>query len=163
MDEPGEERTGCQDDGAAAKNHAGLRRDANHAVAFEQHVVHLLLEEPKVGLVLESAPNGMAVEAPVSLRAGGANCRPFGAIQRAKLDSGLVRGDRHGTVEGVNFLGEMALTDTADRWVARHLPERFDAVSEEQGATTEARGGQCRFRAGMTAADHDDVEIARKL
>ena len=40
----------------------------------------------------------------------------------------------------------------------RHLPERLDVVSEQQGPAPHARSRQRGFGAGMTAADDNDVE-----
>ena len=57
MDESGKEGTGSQDNRAATERYADLGCDADRAIAFEQDVVDLLLEQPQIGLVLKSAPD----------------------------------------------------------------------------------------------------------
>ena len=51
----------------------------------------------------------------------------------------------------------MPFADAADGGVARHLPERFDVVGEQERVRAHACGGECGFRAGVSAADDDDV------
>ena len=65
---------------------------------------------------------------------------------------------RHRTAQGVDFPDQMPLTDTANGRVAAHLPQRLDALRQQQGARTHPRGRQRRLGAGMAAADDDDVK-----
>ena len=51
----------------------------------------------------------------------------------------------------------MPFADAANGGVARHLPERFDVVGEQQRVRAHARGSQRGFCAGVSAADDDDV------
>src|SRR5437868_12291196 len=56
----------------------------------------------------------------------------------------------------------MPFADAADRWVARHLPEGFDAVREQERAPADTRCSKRGFRAGMATADNDDLEFLRE-
>ena len=69
---------------------------------------------------------------PVGLRAGGPHRRPLRAVEDAELDPGLVGGHRHGAAQRVDLLDQVALADAADRRIAAHLPERLDAVRQQQ-------------------------------
>ena len=56
----------------------------------------------------------------------------------------------------------MPFADAADRRVARHLPEGFDAVREQQRAPADTRCSKRGFRTGMATADNDDLEFLRE-
>ena len=64
---------------------------------------------------------------------------------------------RHGAAERIDLAHQMALADAADRRVAAHLADRFDAVAEQQGTRAAARSGKRGFGAGVAATDHDHV------
>src|SRR5690242_17550222 len=57
----------------------------------------------------------------------------------------------------------MPLADAADGRVARHLPQRLDAVGEEQGTASHPRRSKRGLGASVAAADHDDVEFGWEL
>ena len=118
----------------------------------------LLLEQREIVLRFEPGSNRALVELPVGLRAGRAHRRPLARIERSKLDAGAISRERHRTAERVDFLDQMAFADAADRRIAAHLAERLDVMREQQRAGAHARGRQCRFGAGVSAADHDHVE-----
>jgi hypothetical protein len=74
------------------------------------------------------------------------------------LDSRSVGRLPHESAEGVDFFDELAFCETADRRVARHAPDRSADHRDERDAKSAARGDARRFRAGVSAADHDDIE-----
>jgi hypothetical protein len=76
------------------------------------------------------------------------------------LNPALIGCGRHGAAERVDFLDQMAFANPADRRIAAHLTERFDVVGQQQRLCAHARGGQSGLRAGMTAADNDDVKFS---
>jgi hypothetical protein len=51
----------------------------------------------------------------------------------------------------------MAFSDTADRRIARHLPQGVEAVGQEQGRTSHTGSGKCRFGPGMPSTDYDNI------
>ena len=51
----------------------------------------------------------------------------------------------------------MSFADATDGRVAAHLPERLDALCQEQRPRTHAGRGERGLGAGVTAADDDDV------
>src|SRR5688572_2624706 len=162
VDESGKEGTGGQDNRAATERYADLGCDADRAIAFEQDVVDLLLEQPQIGLVLKSAPDRVPVQHPVSLRPGRPDSRSLGSVQRAKLDPGLISSERHGPVERIEPPSEMTFADASDGRVARHLAQGLYAVRTKQRRAAEGDRRQCSLGTGVTAADHGDVELARK-
>jgi hypothetical protein len=69
----------------------------------------------------------------------------------------MIYSPRHGSTKGIDFFHQVALADTPNSRVARHLTERLNAVRNQQRVYTHTRSGQCRFCAGMASTDHDDV------
>src|SRR3954453_5535792 len=157
MDPAGEEGARSQDYGPRLKPQADLSRDANGAIAQNLNIVYGLLKQVEIRLVLQPMPDGLTIKHPIRLRPCGANRRALGCIQGPELDARLVRSDGHRAAQGVDLPDEMTFADTADRGVAGHLAERFDAVREEERLATDASSRQRGFGTGMTAADHDDV------
>ena len=133
-----QESAGRQHHGARAEANADLRHGADHAVALDHQVIDGLLEQREVGLVFQPAADRRLVEDAVGLRPGGAHRRTLGAVEDAELDAGLVRGDRHGAAQRIDFLDQVALADAADRRVAAHLPQRLDVVGQQQGLAAHA-------------------------
>ena len=113
----------------------------------------------QVRLRLEKAANRALVQLAVRLRPGGAHRGSLAGIERSKLDARLVGGKRHGTAERIDLLDQVAFADAPDRRIAAHLPQRLDAVREQERAPAHARGGERRLGARMAAADHDHVEF----
>jgi hypothetical protein len=89
--------------------------------------------------------------------------RPLARVERAELDAGLVGGKRHGAAQRVDLAHEVPLADAADRGVARHLSQRLDRMRQQERARAGPRRGKRGLRAGVAAADDDDVETGRKV
>ena len=156
-----EKSAGRQNYCLCLKAYAHLRDGTDDAVTCQNQVVHRLLEQPQAGLIFQPPPHRGPVQHAVGLSPRGSHRRPFARIQDAELNAGLVGSQGHGAAERIDLLDEVALADAADRRVATHLPQRLDVVGQQQGAATHARCGECGFRAGMAAADDDDIEVLR--
>ncbi len=139
---------------------ANLRHGANDTVALHHQVLNGLLEQPQVRLVLEAAADGLAIQHPIRLRARRTDSWPLRAVQDSELDAGLIRGQCHGPTEGVHLFDEVALADSADGRIARHLTKGLDVVREQQRLRTSTGCSQSRFGAGVAATDDDDIEFA---
>ena len=101
MDFSVQKRTGRQHHGVAAKLNPHLRHRTHHTLAgtggLHHQVVHRLLKQPQIRLVFQHAPDSGFIQNAVGLRAGGPNRRSLGAVEGAKLNTALVRGQSHGT------------------------------------------------------------------
>jgi hypothetical protein len=116
------------------------------------------LENRQARLAEDHAPDLVAVQLAIRLRARGPHGGALRRVQRTELNAGPVDSARHGAAERVDFLRQVALADAADRRVAAHLTERCDLLRDQKRVGTGARGSQRGFRSGVTAADHDDIE-----
>jgi hypothetical protein len=114
MDQAGEESAGGEDNRAGVEAHPELRHYTGDAIAFEQDVVNSRLEERQAGLVFEALADRLAIQRAVRLSPRRTYGGPFGQIQRAELDPGFVRGERHRAAQGVEFLDEVTLANAAD-------------------------------------------------
>ena len=150
-------------DGACVKAQAELGDGAGDPVAFQDEVVDALLEQPEIGLVLQTATDGLPVQHAIGLGASGPDGRPLARVQDAELDAGFVGSGGHRAAQCVDLLDEVPLADSSDRRVARHLAERLDAVGEQQRTATHARRSERGFGAGVAATDDDDVELLGKV
>ena len=79
------------------------------------------------------------------------------------MDARRVRHPAHQAIERIDLAHQMALADPADRGIARHFPERFQLVGQQQRARAHPGGGRGGLASGVPAADDDDVEIIRIL
>ena len=148
---------------AGLEAQADLRDHAGHPVALQDQVVNRLLEHSQIGLVLDTAADGLAIKDTIGLGTGRTHCRTFPRIEDSELDTGLVGGRRHRPAQRVDFLDQMALADTADRGIAGHLAQCFDTMGQQQRTATHARAGERSLGAGMTATDDDYVKFFREL
>ena len=137
------------------ETHLGAR--THHAIAFHQQIVDRLLEQGEVRLGFEGAADEAAVEIAVDLGAGRAHRRPLAGVQRAELDTAMIRRRRHDAAECVDLPDQMPFADTADSRIAAHLAEGLDTLGEQQGARAGASRGEGRLGTGVAATDDDDV------
>src|SRR5690606_29135379 len=137
---------------------AGHGRNAANAATLDDEVARLLLEEREIRFVLEPRTDRAPVQHAIGLRPRRAHRRALARIQRAELDAGLIDRSRHGAPERIDFAHEVALADAADRGIAAHRPERFEALREQQRTPAHAGRRERSLGTGVTAADHDDVE-----
>jgi hypothetical protein len=80
-------------------------------------------------------------------------------VEHAKLYAGRIDCSGHEPIECVNFANKMTPSKTTDCRIARHRPDCFDTVCEEDRLRTHACGRGRRFGSGMAAADNDDIVI----
>ena len=162
VDLAAEERADGQHHRARAELDAGLRDDSAHLLALHEQVGDFLLEQREVRLVLQHRANRLLVQHAIGLRARRTHRRTLAGIESAELDAGAIGGLRHRAAERIDLLDQMTFADAADGGVAAHLPERLDALRQQQGTHAHARRGQCSLGAGVAAAYNDDVEFFRK-
>ena len=85
----------------------------------------------QVRLILKPRPYCLPIEDSIGLRTRRAHRRPLRGIERPELDPGHVGGEGHRAAQRIDLLDQVALADTPNRGVARHLAECFDAVRQE--------------------------------
>jgi hypothetical protein len=73
------------------------------------------------------------------------------------LNSGFVNRSTHLAAEGVDLFDQMALANTANRGVTRHLADVVKIEGEHQGITAHTRGCQAGFDTGVPRANDDHI------
>jgi len=73
------------------------------------------------------------------------------------FDRGLLAQNQTGKV-GVDFADNLPLAHAANGWIATHLGDGFEVAGQQRGLRAQSRRRQRRLRAGMSAADHQNVE-----
>ena len=157
MNDAPQERTRGQDDRQAVEQRSVGQRHPRNPAPFEPEVRSLAFDQPEPPHVSQRALYGAAVQAAVHLGTRALRRRPLAAVQQAKLNPRLVTGARHYPVERVNLPDDVALTQTTDRRIARHLADAVEPLGNQRraGAAAPSCGGS--LRASMAATDDDDV------
>ncbi|GAC1647512.1 MAG: hypothetical protein NVS4B3_01660 [Gemmatimonadaceae bacterium] len=109
--------------------------------------------------MLNERADGAAVQSAVALSARRPNGRSLTPVQHPKLQRRQIRRPAHDAAEGIDLADDRALSDTADRRVARHLPDGLECACDECDTGTEARRRDGGFGPRMASPDDDDVEI----
>ena len=159
MDFAIQKSTRRQHHSSGLKLQADLRNRTAHSITFQQQIFNRLLENTQIGLVLETRSNGLAVQNTVCLRTGSPHSRAFGTVQNTELNPSFVGSDGHCTAQSIHLFDQMALTNTTNRRVTRHLPKCFDVVGQQQGFASSARGCKCSLGACMTTAHNNDIKL----
>jgi len=128
MYQPGEKSPCSEDHCGGPETQAKLRDHTYNPILFQQEIIHSLLKQHEIWLILQPSANSLFIQNTVCLCSGGTHSRTLARVENSKLDAGFVRRRRHCTPEGVYFFDQMPLTDAANRGIARHLAESFDAV-----------------------------------
>ena len=128
-----------------------------HHSALGQDSQNVPLQKIEVRFSLDQRLHPELVRLFVTLRPGGPHARTFVAVQRSELDSGGIGVEAHHAAQGINLPHHVTLGQSADRRVARHLPNGIQILGQHQRSTTQARRGHRGLDAGMTPADHQHL------
>src|SRR5580704_8862702 len=124
MNEPPEKCTRGEHDAPGGNLAAVAEKETGHAASrIEGQVLGSALQDVEARDFRQQLRHGTAVKLAVGLRAGAAHRRALAAVKQAKLDAGAVDRARHNAIKRVDLAHEVALAETADRRVARHLAD----------------------------------------
>jgi hypothetical protein len=159
---PPKRGAGGDDHGASADIADSGYRYPGHApaAAIGNECAGVALDPGEVGLGGDALLHAGGVGGLIALDAGGLHGGSTTAVEDAEMDAGGVGVERHLTAQGVELADKVRLGEGADGGVAGHGGDIGEAVGHQQGLAAEARGGQRRLAAGVTATDHDDVPDA---
>ncbi len=159
MHEALQERAGGEDYRRRLEDLANLRLDAAHRAVLDDQALDARLPHLQIRRSLEHALAARAIRGLVGLRTPRTHGGSLARIQKSKLDSGLVGRQAHLAAERVNLADQVALADTADRRVARHLADMVEVEREHQRARTHPGRSQRGFDTGMAGTDDDNVVV----
>ena len=129
MNEPAEKRAGRQHDPPGVESPSiAEHQPGDPAGIVENQILGRTLDNCQTRDLVEQLGHCAAVQLAVRLSARSAHRRPLAAVQHAELDAGAIDRAAHEAVERIDLADQMALGETADRRVARHLADRRAAV-----------------------------------
>ena len=158
VDQAAQERTRRQDHAPGAdfrtrfRDHTGTR-----APCIQNDICNRIGADFEPGLLGQQVLNGLPIKLAVGLGTRSAHGGALGKIEGAELDTAPVDGPAHDAIQRIDLADQMALAQSADRRIARHLADRLDPMGEEQGARTHPRRCGRGLTAGMATAHHDHV------
>jgi hypothetical protein len=148
---------------AANSSPAVVRTPATRPSPADEQILGPVRDDGQSVLGGQKVLDRLPVEPAVRLRARAPHRGTLAAVEDAELDPGAVDGAGHQSVEGVDLPHQMALGETADRRIARHLADRIATMGQQQRARAHARRRGGRLAACMAAADDDDVETFLRI
>ena len=74
------------------------------------------------------------------------------------MNAGPIDYATHNPTERINLSNQVALANTPDGWIARHLPYEIQVERYESSISAETSRGRSSFTSRMAAADHDYIK-----
>ncbi|HMG95588.1 MAG TPA: hypothetical protein VK565_04755, partial [Gemmatimonadaceae bacterium] len=121
------------------------------------------LHRLQICLLFKERPDCPSVEAAVTLCARSPNRRTFAAIEHTELNHGEIGSSSHDSSKRIHLAHDRAFGYSADRWIARHLPDCFERARNQACASAQASSSDGCFSAGVAAANDYNVEVRFKL
>ena len=157
VDQAVEEGAGGDDDGTAQKNIPIGATHTGHPGSFGQQLFHRSLANREALLPLHPLPHASAIAEHVRLATAPLDGGTLGTIEHAELDAGRVGHQTHGPAEGVDLLDQIALGQSTDGRIARHVSHRLHGHRHHEGLAAHPCRRQSRLTPRMAAPHHDHV------
>jgi hypothetical protein len=153
-----EKCTGSDDYRLRSKAATILEHHSGQLSVIEHEVDDFSLSQMKIAGCFERPAHLASISHAVRLRSRRLHGRATRAIKQTKLNSRAIDNSTHDAAKRVYLSHEMALGDSADRGITRHLPDEIEIQSDQPCLGAEARRSRCGFTAGMARANHDYIE-----
>jgi hypothetical protein len=111
----------------------------------------------KEWIAFQEAPHRTSVEASIALSTRRPHRRSLGSVEHSELNPREIGCSAHYSAKRIDFAHDGSLGNSPDRWIARHLTDRLEMLSQEQRARSAASRQRRGFDACMASSDHDDV------
>jgi hypothetical protein len=125
---------------------------------MKDQIDHFALAEMEVRGSLKRSSHFAAVSQSVGLSARGLDSRTAGTIQQSKLDSSAINYASHDSTERIDLSHNMALRDTTNGWVTRHLSYQIQIERHQGGFAAETGRSRGCFATSMAPSDNDHVK-----
>lgn len=164
MDQTVQKRPCGQNDSSGAEKGSHLVDDAPYPTILHYQRFHQGLLQFQIFLEFQSMLHGAAVEHLVVLGARAADRRAFLGIEQTKLDGRAIRHLCHFTTQCVDFLNEVALSDSSHRRRAWHVRDRIQVNGKNQSLTSHAGRSESRFASSMAGSyDYHVISVDHLL
>jgi hypothetical protein len=135
--------------------------NAARATRFDQKIVGFALDYFEVRNGPDRRLHGVGIEFPVSLGPRAAHSRAFSTIEHTKLDSTEIGDSGHKAIQRIDFPNQMTFSKPANSGITGHSADSAKPVRYEGGLRAHTSGRRRGLTAGVTAANHNDVESMR--
>ncbi len=156
--QPIQERAGCDHDRVALDRPAVAQQDALEPAWLESEITSCATSACRIrrfGSFSRISRILQPILFLVALRARRPHRRPAAGIQQPKLDADGVRDLAHHAAQRVDLANQMALGDSADRRIARHLRDQVQIHRDHRRLQAQTGARARRFAAGVSGADDD--------
>jgi hypothetical protein len=99
------------------------------------------------------------VEFPIRLGPRAPNRRAFAPIENPELNSSSIRHPSHQAIKRIDLANEVALPEPSDGGIARHSPDRAEAMGHKGHFSPHASRPGRSLAAGVAASHHNDIEL----
>jgi hypothetical protein len=134
-----------------------LSLDPADSIVLDQKSFDAALAQSETWAGLQHSLHAQPIESFVGLRSRRSNCRSFFSIEGSELNSGFVDSSTHLAAKSVDLFDQVALANTANRRVARHLAYVVKIEGEQQGIAAHTCGCQASFDTCVSRSNDDYI------
>jgi hypothetical protein len=156
-----EKRAGGDNDSAATQSADAGLQTANCTVA-EHEALRLTDEHIDAGL-RQQLLKSRAIALPIRLHPRSLDRRALAPVKHAPVKRRSVRGACHETIEHIELAHQMALANSADGRITRHLADVLGSKRHQPHARTTPRGSRRGFAAGVPSTYDENIIHERRL
>ncbi|MGC0321910.1 hypothetical protein ABIG06_002539 [Bradyrhizobium sp. USDA 326] len=158
MDQTAEECTGGNHNRTCAQLPAISQAKTCDPPFGHDQLVSLAFDDRKAPGLPDRGLHGSRIKLPVSLGSRATNSGALPPIENTKLDATGVAHATHQAIQGIDLSDEMTLAETTNGRIAGHRADRRETVRHQNGRRPHPRSSGRGLTAGVTAANHNDVE-----
>src|SRR5438876_4502327 len=165
MDSPAQKGACSYHDAFCAETSAleGLHAKHSSLIGGEDKSGNGSLHGLQICLGLEKRSNRPAVKSAITLRTWCPDSWPLAAVQHSELNHRQIGCPRHDPAQGIDFPNYSSLRNAPDRWIAGHLPDRFESTGDQAHSGTKTRGSNRRLSSCVASANNDNIEFGFKV
>ena len=149
--------TGGNHDRSGIEDHSQTGPETHHPVLLNKDLRHISLMKVEVWLGFNQPFHSKLVGLLVTLRAGSLDAGALRRIEHSKLDPRGIRVQCHHSAQSINFSDKMTFRQSPNRWVAGHLGNRIQILSEDRNLRPKSCGSHGRLHTRMPSSTHHHV------
>ena len=163
MQQTAQKCPGCDDNTARDNPQAQISFDAHRLPVLHKDSGNRCLLEIEILCPFQDRLHPKLISLLVALDPWCTNGWTLGPVKHPELNPCRVGVEAHCATHGIDLANYMPLGQAPDRWIARHLANRVQVLGQHQRPASNSGRSQCRFDAGMAAADHCNVVFCRQF
>ena len=130
---------------------------------FHYQLGNLSLFDLQIRLRFEHLSHLQTVCLLIALRTRRPDSRPARGIEQPELNTHSISNLAHNAAQCVHLTDEVALRDSSDGRIARHLRDQIYIQGVQGSFQTHSRAGDRSLAPGVPSANHNDLELFGEL